>query len=100
MIGLMRAATFEALTLLALFCVAMPLKYLAGVPQFVSVMGPIHGCAFTIFLWFAIRSWAEGLINWTGAARLFVGAFIPFGGFINERWLRRKMKENNVLRSH
>ncbi|MBU2934888.1 MULTISPECIES: DUF3817 domain-containing protein [Pacificibacter] len=93
MIGLMRAAIFEALTLLALFCVAMPLKYFAGMPQFVSVMGPLHGLAFMIFLWFVIRSWAEGLIGWTGAARLFVGAMIPFGGFVNERWLRRKMEE-------
>ncbi|WP_417812680.1 DUF3817 domain-containing protein [Thalassospira alkalitolerans] len=100
MIGLMRAATFEALTLLAMFCVAMPLKYLADVPQLVSAMGPIHGCAFIIFLWFTIRSWAEGLIDGRGAARLFVGAFIPFGGFINKRWLHQKMKENNALRSH
>jgi integral membrane protein len=93
MIGLMRAAIFEALTLLALFCVAMPLKYFAGVPQLVSVMGPIHGLAFVIFLWFVIRSWAEGLISWPGATRLFVGAMIPFGGFVNERWLRRKMEQ-------
>ena len=90
MTGLKRAAIFEALTLLALFCVAMPLKYWAGVPSAVSIMGPIHGLAFMVFLWFVIRSWAEGLINWLGALRLFIGAFIPFGGFINERWLRRR----------
>ncbi len=93
MIGLMRAAILEALTLLALFGVAMPLKYLADVPQAVSVTGPIHGLAFMIFLWFVIRSWAEGLIDWTGALRLFIGAFIPFGGFLNERWLRRQMDD-------
>ncbi|MEX3015923.1 DUF3817 domain-containing protein [Gymnodinialimonas hymeniacidonis] len=93
MVGLMRAAIFEALTLLALFCVAMPLKYTAEIPQAVSVMGPIHGLAFMVFLWFVIRSWAEGLINWLGALRLLVGAFIPFGGFVNERWLRQQMGE-------
>lgn len=93
MIGLMRAAIVEALTLLALFCVAMPLKYFAGVPQVVSIIGPIHGLAFVIFLWFVIRSWAEGLSGRVGAARLFVGAMIPFGGFVNERWLHRKMEE-------
>ncbi|WP_305984619.1 DUF3817 domain-containing protein [Roseibium sp. MMSF_3544] len=90
MIGLMRAAIFEALTLLALFCVAIPLKYWADVPQAVSIMGPVHGLAFMVFLWFVIRSWAEGLINRFGALRLFFGAFIPFGGFVNERWLRRQ----------
>lgn len=93
MTGLKRAAIFEALTLLALFCVAMPLKYWAGVPSAVSTMGPIHGLAFMVFLWFVIRSWAEGLINWLGALRLFVGAFIPFGGFVNERWLSRRSED-------
>ena len=93
MTGLKRAAIFEALTLLALFCVAMPLKYWAGVPSAVSIMGPIHGLAFMVFLWFVIRSWAEGLINWLGALRLFIGAFIPFGGFVNERWLRRRSED-------
>ncbi len=93
MIGLMRAAIFEALTLLALFCIAMPLKYWADIPQAVSVMGPIHGLAFMVFLWFVIRSWAEGLINWFGALRLFIGAFIPFGGFVNERWLHHQSED-------
>ncbi|MEN0000693.1 MAG: DUF3817 domain-containing protein [Pseudomonadota bacterium] len=90
MTGLKRAAIVEAITLLALFGAAMPLKHLAAVPQAVSVMGPIHGLAFMVFVWFVIRSWAEGLIDWTGALRLFIGAFIPFGGFVNERWLRRQ----------
>lgn len=94
MTGLKRAAIFEALTLLALFCVAMPLKYWAEVPSAVSIMGPIHGLAFMIFLWFVIRSWAEGLINRLGALRLLIGAFIPFGGFVNERWLRRRSEDS------
>jgi len=93
MTGLMRAAIFEALTLLALFGVAMPLKYWADVPQAVSVIGPIHGLAFMVFLWFVVRSWAEGLIDWIGALRLFAGAFVPFGGFVNERWLRRQSED-------
>ena len=90
MIGLIRAAVFEALTLLALFGVAMPLKYWANIPQMVSVIGPVHGLAFMVLIWFVIRSWAEGLISGLGALRLVVGAFIPFGGFINEHWLRRQ----------
>lgn len=90
MTGLLRAAICEALTLLALFGAAMPLKYWAGVPQAVSVIGPLHGLAFIVFLWFVARSWGEGLINAPGALRLFLGAFIPFGGLVNERWLRRR----------
>ena len=90
MTGLARAAVAEALTLLALVGVAMPLKYGADVPLAVSIVGPIHGFAFMVFLWFVARSWGEGLVDWLGALRLFVGALIPFGGLVNERWLRRR----------
>ena len=84
MTGLVRAAIAKALTSLALFGVAMPLKYWAGVPQAVSMVGPFHGVAFVA------RSWGGGLVNWLGALRLFIGALIPFGGLVNERWLRRQ----------
>lgn len=93
MTGLRRAALAEAATLLALFCVAMPLKYIAEAPWAVSVLGPVHGLMFMVFLWFVIRSWAEGLINGMGAFRLFIGALVPLGGVINERWLRRQNAE-------
>lgn len=92
MTGLMRAAQLEALTLLAHFCVAMPLKYLADVPQAVFLVGPVHGLAFILFVWFVIRAWSEGLVGPSGALRLVAGAFIPFGGFVCERWLRSQKK--------
>lgn len=93
MTGLRRSAILEAWTLILLFGVAMPLKHWAGFDQATSLMGPIHGLAFMVFLWFVIRSWAEGIINALGAARLFVGAFIPGAGFVNERWLRRQSED-------
>ena len=90
MTGLTRAALTEALTLMLLFFVAIPLKYWANIPAAVTLIGPVHGAAFLVFLWFVVRSWAEGMINVTGALRLFIGAMIPLGGFVNERWLRRQ----------
>ena len=93
MTGLRRAAFLEAVTLLALFGLAMPLKYWAGVDQATSIMGPLHGLAFTVFVWFVIRSWAEGIIGSGGTARLLVGAFLPFAGFVNERWLARQFED-------
>ena len=85
MTGLRRAAMAEAATLLTLFFVAMPLKYFFGDARLVSTVGPVHGLTFMVFLWFVGRSWAEGLIDGTGVLRLFVGALLPMGGFINER---------------
>ena len=88
--GLRRAAQAEAVTLLALLFVAVPLKHAAGYDLAPRIVGPIHGLTFLMFSWFTVRSWSEGLIGWKAAIRLFVGAMIPFGGFINERWLRRQ----------
>ncbi|EBA10716.1 hypothetical protein RCCS2_02950 [Roseobacter sp. CCS2] len=93
MTGLRRAAIFEAWTLILLFGVAMPLKYWAGIAQATSVMGPIHGLMFMVFVWFVIRSWAEGIIDIFGTLRLLIGASIPGAGFINERWLRSQYEE-------
>ncbi|MEM8636770.1 MAG: DUF3817 domain-containing protein [Pseudomonadota bacterium] len=93
MAGLRRAALAEAVTLLVLFSVAMPIKYIGGQAWVVSAVGPVHGLTFLVFFWFIIRSWAEGIINGVGALRLFIGALIPMGGFINERWLRRQSVE-------
>ena len=89
MTALSRIAFLEGLTLIALVCVAMPMKYWAGMPQAVSIIGPLHGVAFLVFLVFIMKSLSDGLITVFGACRLFLGAFIPFGGFVNERWLRR-----------
>lgn len=81
------AAIAEAVTLLLLICVAMPLKYAADLPIATKIMGPIHGVAFLTFLWIAIQSWAAGLVTMGQTGRLLLGAMIPLGGFINERWL-------------
>ncbi|WP_201509420.1 DUF3817 domain-containing protein [Psychrobacter alimentarius] len=85
------ATIAEASTLLILIFIAMPLKYGAGLPMATSIMGPIHGLTFMMLLWCIFRSLGEGLISWTGTFRLLIAAVIPFGGVINEQWLRNKI---------
>ena len=84
------AAFAEAVSLATLICIAVPLKHAAGFPLATSIVGPVHGAMFLLFVWISVRSWAEGLIDGMGALRLFIGAVIPFAGFFNERWLRRR----------
>jgi integral membrane protein len=84
---LQRAAILEGLTLIALVCIAMPLKYWAGLPGLVSIIGPIHGAAFIGFAIMILYGLSTQLIGIWGGLRLFIGALIPFGGFVNERWL-------------
>lgn len=44
------AAIAEGLTLIVLVFVAVPLKHLAGLPIATSIMGPLHGAMFLIYL--------------------------------------------------
>lgn len=80
----------EATTLLLLLCVAVPLKHVAGIESAVHVMGPVHGVAFLAYVWTVIQTVSGG--GWTRGetARLLVGAVVPFGGFLNLRFLARR----------
>ena len=51
------ASLFEGSTLVILVCVAMPLKYMAGMPMAVRVTGMIHGVLFLLFL---VREFEKG----------------------------------------
>lgn len=87
----MRAVSLlEGTTLLLLLAVAVPLKHIAGFPIATSIMGPIHGIAFILYVWMLIRTVSGG--GWTRAEtlRMTVAAFIPFGAFLNERALARR----------
>lgn len=80
----------EATTLVLLVCVAVPLKHLVGWPLGSRVLGPIHGIAFLAYVWTALQTVAAG--GWPGPAkaRLFAVALVPFGGYFNLSWLRRR----------
>lgn len=80
----------EGATLIVLLFVAVPLKHLGLYREATSIIGPLHGLAFMFYIWMLIQTisgggWSKGEI-----ARLLIGAFIPFGGFINERALKRR----------
>lgn len=82
----------EAATLVALFCIAMPLKYWAGMPLAVSVVGSVHGLCFVLFIFVLLRALAMRTIGIGYSFALVVGAFIPFGGFINDAWMQRRQE--------
>ena len=84
------ASLLEGGTLAALIFVAVPLKYLAGLPVATSIMGPVHGLAIVYYFWMLIQTASSG--GWTRAQTLRMGlaAFIPLGAFINERALARR----------
>lgn len=80
----------EATTLVVLVCVAVPLKHLLGWPLGSKILGPVHGIAFIAYIWMALQTVAGGGWRNRDAARLFLVAFLPFAGYLNIAWLRRR----------
>ena len=79
----------EGVSYLALVGVAMPLKYAAGMPSAVRVVGMAHGVLFVAFV-LALLSAAQ-MERWPlkKSAIAMIAALLPFGAFWLERRLRR-----------
>lgn len=83
------AAVLEGTTLLALVCVAVPLKHLAGVPAPVSWIGPVHGVAFMVYI--ALACNVASAQDWPRKRLLLtlLATLVPFGGYVIARTLDR-----------
>lgn len=83
-------SVLEATTLLLLVFVAVPLRHLGGLRAATSIVGPVHGLAFLLYVWVLIEASSAGGWPRREVVLLLVRAFVPFGGFLNERLLRRR----------
>ncbi|HEX2190157.1 MAG TPA: DUF3817 domain-containing protein [Longimicrobiaceae bacterium] len=83
----------EGLSFLLLLGVAMPLKYLAGRPEMVSVVGAAHGALFLLYL--AALAQAALALRWPLGRVLggVVASVLPFGPFVFDARLRRYERE-------
>ena len=90
--GLRLSSRLEAVTLLTLFFVAMPLKYVAGYPVAVSVVGTVHGMSFLFFGWMLFNAYSYGGLRFGEILKMMALAFVPFGGFFNDRHLARRLR--------
>lgn len=83
-------AIAEGVSFLALLLVAMPLKYVAGNPLPVKVLGWVHGALFLGYM--AALADANAKHNWPlrRVLALFLAAVLPGAPFFLEGWLRRQ----------
>ena len=79
----------EGTTLLLLVLVAVPLKRLADWPHGVSVMGPIHGAAFVVYVAMVLHHLSNHRIGGRAAAQLLLAALVPFGVLLVGHVFRR-----------
>jgi integral membrane protein len=73
----------EGFSFLILMGYAMPLKYIAGDPEMVSLMGSLHGGLFVAYI--ALLFLGVGK-HWTFTALIhgFIAAVVPAGPFLFE----------------
>ena len=89
----------EGVSYVVLLGVAMPLKYLAGIPEAVRYVGWAHGVLFVLFLYALFE--AASACRWTlmKSAGAFVAAVLPLGAFVLERRLRAEQQAAGPARS-
>lgn len=80
----------EGSTLMIMVFVAVPIKHLGGHAIATTIMGPVHGIAFLLYVWMLIQTLSAAHFSRRDVVRMVVAAFIPFGAVFNERALRRR----------
>ncbi|WP_147678717.1 DUF3817 domain-containing protein [Algibacter pacificus] len=78
-------AFLEGVSYLLLLFIATPIKYIAGNPEYVKLLGMPHGMLFILYVVLAFLIKSE--MKWAGKTFLFVllASVIPFGTFYIER---------------
>jgi integral membrane protein len=84
-------ALLEGSSFLVLLFIAMPLKYLAGLPLAVRIVGSVHGLLFLMFMGALYRASRERAWPLRRSLLAFVSSIVPFGTFIFDRSLRREI---------
>ncbi|GAB3900249.1 DUF3817 domain-containing protein [Larkinella knui] len=79
----------EGISYLVLLGIAMPLKYLAGWPHAVKVVGWAHGVLFIAYLVALIAVTIDRRWSLIRVIVAFIASLVPFGTF----WLESRLKK-------
>lgn len=91
MVGMM-----EGISFLVLLGIGMPLKYFAGMPEVVKIVGWAHGLLFVLYVGAVIM--AKFTLHWSYKQVFFalLASVVPFGPFIVDR---QYLKEAEIGKS-
>lgn len=90
-----KIAIAEGISFLILLGIAMPLKYFAGIPIAVTIVGSIHGILFIAFMILAWEVKDEPVVvqwkkKFAWLVICFIAAILPFGTFILDKNLTKR----------
>ncbi|WP_025274206.1 DUF3817 domain-containing protein [Haloglycomyces albus] len=82
--------------LIILMFVAVPLRYIFGIESLSTVISPIHGLFYMLYLvlGFQLAQQAEWKF-WPETVGLLLGGTVPIGSFFVERWAHRRILEEH-----
>lgn len=87
--ALRHLAIIEGISTLVLFGIAMPLKYFAGMPLAVRIVGSLHGALFVALVLMLLLAIRKVPISSSLAAAGIAAAIVPGGPFLLDRHLAR-----------
>lgn len=91
-IGRLRlVALIEGVSYMVLLLIAMPLKYMAGIPIAVKLVGSIHGFLFMAFCLALVQAMIAAKWPLVWSIKVFVSSIIPMGTF----YMDGKLKEED-----
>jgi len=85
--GFLVTGFVEGWSYILLFFVAMPLKYIAGMPEYVKVLGMIHGVLVLVYVAYIFLMMHKENLPAIKALYAFLLSLVPFGTFFLRRLL-------------
>lgn len=84
----------EGLSFIILLAIAMPLKYIAGKPEMVSIVGMAHGVLFIMYILLTVAAKFRYPWSWKKMFLLWGASVVPFGTFYADYKMLRFEKPN------
>lgn len=89
-LGRLRITGFlEGLSFVILLVIAMPLKYVAGKPEMVSVVGMVHGVLFVLYIFLTVAAKIQYQWSLKKMLLLWVASVVPLGTFYADHKILR-----------
>lgn len=89
-------ALTEGVSYLLLLFVAMPIKYLGGIPGPVKYLGWAHGFLFVLYGFLLLKVWIQYKWPFKKAFIAFLASLVPFGTFVFDKQLKREQATLNI----
>ena len=86
------AGYLEGTSFLLLLGIAMPLKYMLGIPEAVQYVGMAHGALFIAYLLMLLIATSKIKMPLWAMPLGVLGSFLPFGPFIFDHLLKKRLR--------